>query len=48
MGKRPVKRPKHVQPTPENDETWPIGLLPGGKELFEVDEELNPVNPENE
>ena len=51
MAKRPAKKPKpkrYVNPTPENDDEWPIGMLPGGKELFEVDEELNPVNPENE
>ena len=48
MGKSPKKPKKYVRPSPSNDKDWPIGLLPGGKELNEVDEELNPVNPENE
>jgi hypothetical protein len=32
------RRPKRAtEPTEENDDTWPIGLLPGGNELNEVD-----------
>lgn len=29
---------KLVTPTPENDDTWPIGMLPGGDALELLDE----------
>jgi hypothetical protein len=44
-----TKRPKKfVQPTEKNDKDWPIGLLPGGNELNEVDEDGDAVEPTEE
>jgi hypothetical protein len=35
--KKPLVDPDNPQPTEENDEVWPIGMLPGGElnELIE-------------
>jgi hypothetical protein len=42
------KARKFTKPTDKNDKDWPIGLLPGGDELNEVDEDGDAVEPTEE
>lgn len=45
------KKPERMtQPTPDNDKTWPIGMLPGGNKLNEVEMDGDYAEPtaENE
>lgn len=43
-----AKKNKYVRPTPENDSEWPIGMLPGGEELREVEVDGDAAEPTEE